>query len=102
MSDHPELSFCVPQALNEACAQKANPIIVSDHFAKLEKIIKEYSLTPDQIWNMDEMRFAIEPSFQKVLAKKGAHQVHKVSSGNSHEHIFVCPTISAARHTFHQ
>ncbi|CAG8656570.1 18980_t:CDS:2 [Racocetra fulgida] len=47
--DHPELSFRVPQALNEARAQKANPIIVNDHFNKLEKIIQEYALTPDRI-----------------------------------------------------
>ena len=54
LRDHPELSFRVPQALNEARAQKANPIIINDHFNKLEKIINEYSLTPDRIWNMNE------------------------------------------------
>ena len=52
MNDHPELSFRVPQALNEARAQKANPIIVKDHFNKLQKILQEYSLTSDRIWNM--------------------------------------------------
>ncbi|CAG8493577.1 21804_t:CDS:2 [Cetraspora pellucida] len=83
MKDYLELSFCMPQALNEACAQKANPIIVNDHFNKLQKIIQEYSLTPDKIWNM-------------VIAKKGAYQVYQVSNGSSHEHISVCPTISAA------
>ena len=54
LRDHPELSFRVLQALNEARAQKANPIIINDHFNKLEKIINEYSLTPDRIWNMDK------------------------------------------------
>jgi hypothetical protein len=54
LRDHPELSFRVPQALNEARAQKANPIIISDHFNKLQNIINEYLLTPDRIWNMDE------------------------------------------------
>ncbi|CAG8724637.1 4875_t:CDS:2 [Cetraspora pellucida] len=35
-------------------------------------------------------------SLQKVIAKKGARQVHQVSYSSSHEHISVCPTISAA------
>ncbi|CAG8815547.1 13679_t:CDS:1, partial [Racocetra fulgida] len=52
MNDHPELSFRIPQALNEAHVQKANPVIVKDHFDKLQKIILEYSLIADQIWNM--------------------------------------------------
>ena len=46
LKDHPELSFRVPQALNEARAQKANPIIISDHFNKLQEIINEHLLTP--------------------------------------------------------
>ncbi|CAG8838912.1 21190_t:CDS:1, partial [Cetraspora pellucida] len=36
------------------------------------------------------------PKLQKVIAKKGARQVHRVSYGSNHEHISVCPTISAA------
>ncbi|CAG8831300.1 15787_t:CDS:2, partial [Cetraspora pellucida] len=71
MNDYPELSFCIPQALNEACAQKANP-------------------------NIDETGFVIEPRLQKVLAKKSTRQVHRVLYGSSYEHISLCPTISAA------
>ena len=71
MKDHPDLSFQMPQALTEACAQRANPIIIKDHFDKLEKIIDEYSLTPDHIWNMDKTGFVIAPKVQKVLATKG-------------------------------
>ncbi|CAG8700172.1 24498_t:CDS:2, partial [Cetraspora pellucida] len=43
----------------------------------------------------DETGFIIEPRLQKVIAKKEARQVHQVSYGSSHEHISVCPTISA-------
>ncbi|CAG8783178.1 12753_t:CDS:2 [Cetraspora pellucida] len=96
LKDHSELSFHVLQALNEAYAQKANLIIINDHFNKLQKILTEYSLTPDRIWNMDETGFIIEPKLQKVIAKKGACQVHHVSYGSNHEHISVCPTISDA------
>ncbi|CAG8459492.1 5534_t:CDS:2 [Acaulospora colombiana] len=96
MKDYPELSFYIPQALNEACAQKENPIIINNHFDKLKKIIQEYSLTPNKIWNMDETGFVIELRLQKVMTKKSAHQVHRVSYKNSHEYISICPMISTA------
>ncbi|CAG8751111.1 16983_t:CDS:2, partial [Cetraspora pellucida] len=35
-------------------------------------IIENHLLTSDQIWNMDEMGFIINPTFQKVIAKKAA------------------------------
>lgn len=96
MKNNPQLSFRVPQALTEARAQRANPIIVRDHFQKLNEIFKQHSLTADRIWNMDETGFNIESRLEKVLAKKGSRQVHKISSGNDHSHISVCSTISAA------
>ncbi|CAG8777363.1 15405_t:CDS:2, partial [Cetraspora pellucida] len=70
--DHPDLSFHVPQALLEAYAQRANPIIIRDHFDKLHKIIEQHSLTADQIWNMNETSFVISPKIQKVIATKAA------------------------------
>ena len=96
MRDHPELSFRTPQELSEARAQKANATIVKDYFEKLGKIINENSLTAAQIWNMDETGFVLIPKSEKVIAKKGARQVHKVAHGNNTEHISVAPTISAA------
>jgi hypothetical protein len=96
MRDHPELSFRVPQALSEARAQRANPVIIKDYFDKLRKVLQEHSLTPDRIWNMDETGFVLEPGLQKVVAKKGSRQVHHIACGNSHDHISVWPTICAA------
>ena len=95
MRDHKELSFRAPQALNEARAQRANQTIVKDHFDKLREILEKHSLTANHIWNMDETGFIIEPGLQRVIARKGSRQVHQVSCGNSHDHISVCPTISA-------
>ncbi|CAG8611792.1 15088_t:CDS:2 [Cetraspora pellucida] len=68
--DHPDLFFQMPQVLTEAHAQRANPTIIKDHFDKLGKIIEEYSLTPDCIWNIDETGFIITPKVQKVLMTK--------------------------------
>jgi DDE superfamily endonuclease len=47
---------------------------------------------------MDETGFNIVSRLAKVIATKGARQVHKVAQGNSHEHISVCATISAGGH----
>ena len=96
MRDYPELSFRTPQELSEARAQRANATIVKDHFNKLQQIIHENSLTASQIWNMDETGFVIVPKLEKVIARKGSRQVHKIAHGNSHDHISVAPTISAA------
>jgi len=45
---------------------------------------------------MDETGFVINPRLEKVIAQKGARQVHKVAHGNSYDHITVVPTLSAA------
>ncbi|CAG8741633.1 6530_t:CDS:2, partial [Cetraspora pellucida] len=96
MRDHPKLSFCIPQELSKAYVQRANATIIKDHFDKLKQIINENSLTVLQVWNIDETEFVLVPKLKKVFAKKGSHQVHKVAYKNSHEHISVVPTISAA------
>src|SRR5215216_558595 len=70
MKDHPDLSFRVPQALSEACAQRGNPIIINDYFKKLQIIIQEHSLTADRIWNMDETGFVLSPKFRRFFLKK--------------------------------
>ncbi|CAG8732484.1 8775_t:CDS:1 [Cetraspora pellucida] len=43
---------------------------------------------------MDETGFVISPRVQKILAKKGACQVHKIAYSNVHKHISVASTIS--------
>src|SRR5690348_12634301 len=94
MRDHLQLSFHVPQELSKACAAKANPVVIQDHFTKLRQLIYEHSLMANKIWNMDESGFNISAQLQKVLAQKGTQQVHKSAARNSKEHISVCPTIS--------
>ena len=83
MSDHPAISFRKPQALTAARAQKGNPVVINDHFDKLEDIIDKYKLNSTQIWNMDETGFNICSRLEKVLAKKSSRQVHKLATGNS-------------------
>ncbi|CAG8744029.1 20853_t:CDS:2 [Cetraspora pellucida] len=51
---------------------------------------------PTPLKKVDQTGFIINPTLQKVIAKKDAHQVHQVSYKNSQKHISVCTTISAA------
>ncbi|CAG8806276.1 8235_t:CDS:2, partial [Cetraspora pellucida] len=69
-SDHPKLSFCVSQELSEACAQRANVVIIKDHFDKLKQIINEYSLIAMQIWNIDKTGYVFISKLEKVILKK--------------------------------
>ena len=96
MKDHPELSFRKPQAFTAARAQKGNPIIINDHYNKLQRIVIEHSLKEDQIWNMDETGFSLSSRLQHVLAKKNSRSVSKVAASNTTDHISVVSTISAA------
>jgi hypothetical protein len=96
LRDHPILSFRIPQKLTSARAAKGNPVVIQKHFESLQQMITDHSLTADRIWNMDETGFNLSPRLQKVLAQKNSRQIHKTTTGNSNEHISVCPTISAA------
>ena len=95
LKNHSELSFRTPQALTEARAQRANEVIVKDHFEKLATTVQTHSLTPDRIWNMDETGFQITGRLQKVLARRGSRNVHKIQAGDSQQHVTLVPTISA-------
>lgn len=93
MSRHRELSFRVPQELTAARAQRANPVIVQDHFRKLGDLVEKHGLSAGTIWNMDETGFSSSGA-QKVIAKRGVRQVHRRAK-NGHDHISVCATICA-------
>lgn len=76
---HPDVSKRKAQQMNPARAQKMNPGIVNDYFAKLKAILTELELfdKPGNVYNMDEKgcRLTIHKQ-QTVLAKKGAKRVH--------------------------
>lgn len=85
MKRHPRLSRRKSQSLNPARAQKLNPFIVNDYFAKLGTVITQLDLNgrPQNIFNMDEKGIRLTLHHQQnVLALKGAKRVHLVS----HEH----------------
>ncbi|CAG8475089.1 6839_t:CDS:2, partial [Cetraspora pellucida] len=55
-----------------------------------------YCMNMQQLeFGLTKSGFVLIPKLEKVIAKKGSHQVHKVVHSNSHEHISVIPTISA-------
>jgi hypothetical protein len=44
MKDHSNLMFRIPQELSKAHAQRANPVIIKDHFDKLQQVFKKIHL----------------------------------------------------------
>lgn len=83
MRRNPTLTRRTSQILNKARAEKVNPVIVKDHFDKLEKIMTELQLfgKPEKIFNMDEKgcRMTLHKN-QSVIAQKGAKRVHLVAA----------------------
>ncbi|RIB08442.1 hypothetical protein C2G38_2211667 [Gigaspora rosea] len=82
-----------PDAPNVLTSHEENQLV--GYCINMQKL-GENSLNASQIWNMDETVFTIVPALEKILAKKGSRQVHKIAHGNSQEHISVAPTILAA------
>lgn len=54
-----------------------------------------------QIWNMDKTGFILSSKLEKVIAKKGAHQVHKVAHRTSHEYISAVQQYQLLECAFH-
>ncbi len=95
---HPEISVRKAQSLNQARAQKLNPIIVRDHFEALENTMIELGVKNEalKIFNMDEKgcRLCLHHT-QKVLAPTGSKRVHMVANEHG-ENVTIAACVSAA------
>ncbi|XP_076824996.1 uncharacterized protein LOC143470629 [Clavelina lepadiformis] len=58
----------------------ANPFIIFDIYECIDKIIKEKSLGPEQIWNCDESGFPSDPQKCKVVSIRG-QTAYKLTCG---------------------
>ncbi|KAB0798301.1 hypothetical protein PPYR_09294 [Photinus pyralis] len=50
-----------------------DPFIINQYFELLKKTLHDLDLNdkPNQIWNLDELGFCLDPSKTKVVGKKG-------------------------------
>lgn len=98
MRRHPELSFRQPEATSMARATAFNKERVGAFFDLYERTIKSDTTTipPARIFNMDETGLQTVQKPQKILAKKGKHQVGGIVSAERGETTTCVCCVSAA------
>ena len=77
-----------------------NPVIVSDHFLKLEQVLINLNLkdiAPEKIWNCDETGFQFQHKPTLVCARKGSKNVSgRTSQSRESISVLVCGNANGA------
>ena len=73
----------------------SNPFIVYEFYDRLEEIITYNNLNADDIWNMDETAFCLDPKKAQTIAPKGS-KAYKITQGGGRENITVVGVVSAS------
>ena len=81
MERHPEISLRKPEATSVQRATGFNQPRVMEFFDLLEKIIEKENLTPQRIYNMDETGLSTVQKPQKILGRRGKHQIGAATKG---------------------
>ncbi|CAH2102389.1 unnamed protein product [Euphydryas editha] len=94
---HPELSIRKPENTSAARASAFNKVAVEKFFNFLGNVYDEHQLTPDRIYNCDEMGISVVPKTNsKIIAKRGRKQVGIIVSAERGQTVTVEICFSAA------
>ena len=94
---HPSISLRSPEATSMARATGFNRRSVERFYDILIDVIDKHGLTSTNIYNMDESGIStVQKKCQKVLGKKGKHQIGAISSGERGTNTTVVCCSSAA------
>ena len=92
---HPELAIRKPEPTSIGRAVGFNKPQVSSFFSNLHLFIDKNSLTAHKIWNVDESGLTTVHVPRKIIAKKGAKQVGKMTSGEKGKTVTTVCCMSA-------
>ena len=97
MKRNPRISLRQPESTSMARARGFNREAIDRYFSLLETIIDENNLDAGQIFNMDESGIStVQKKCQKVLGRKGKHQIGSLASGERGMNTTVVCCASAA------
>ena len=81
MQRHPELSLRIPEPTSMSRAVAFNKANVDKFFRIYQEELQKEQHSAERIWNVDETGFTAVHKPGKILAKSGAKQVGKITSG---------------------
>ena len=97
MRRNPQLSLRQPEGTSMARAKGFNRDSVNNFFNILERTVDDNRITANTIFNVDESGFTtVQKRQQKVIARKGKHQVGAVTSGERGVNTTVVCAVNAA------
>ncbi|CAH1963229.1 unnamed protein product [Acanthoscelides obtectus] len=100
MNRHPELSLRQPEKISMARATGFNQKNVHEFFDILERCVDENCFTAQTTYNVDESGFStVQKRNQKIIARRGKHQVGDIASGERGVNTTVVVCASAAGQT---
>jgi hypothetical protein len=98
MHDHP-LSLLKPSSLERCRADAAaDPHLIYGFYSLLRREMNRLALhdKPEQVFNLDESAFFVDPSRVKVVSATGASDVHRITTGPGRQCFTVMACVSAA------
>lgn len=95
MKRHNELQMKFSQRLDHQRAAAGNPKVMEKHFRIFKNAVKDYKVSTENIWNMDEKGFLMGlASKAKVICRRGRKNPRYTCDGNR-ELITVLECVSA-------
>jgi len=95
MRRHEDLSTRKTETLSYGRGAGLNRVLISEFYTLLEKTISENSISPQNIFNMDETGVQLSTRSEQVIAEKGSKRLPQLSSGEKGETVSVVACCSA-------
>ena len=95
MRRHPEVYTKIGQKIDALRVQNTLPDILSAWFSRVKRVLTEYKVDPENVWNMDETGIALGVcTNQRVMGSSATSRIYKKTPENK-EWVSIVETISA-------